>query len=312
MLGGVLVFAGCGAGNEETPAGVVETELTPAPTAIPTPFPTATPGSAGGGTAHTNGLSCDERHLAEDRLTEAIEEVLTDYDGTWGFALIDLECEHVVSIHPDYAQYPASAAKIVSVVAAMRAVEAGDADLEEVDELVHLVMQHSLDYAADALEEYVEPDDLDQVLVDAGASEEAAMNGSWSWASMTAEDLAGVWSGIVEGTLVDDFGREYLLELAGMTEVPEVYETFPTGEFPVSGFDYGQKAGYYVVDGVPYYFAGGGYLVSHVGSERFTFGLLMKTRNRDLWDEQRRQVFPQILAHIAAVTGDASVVSAGG
>lgn len=305
MLGAFLVLAGCGPGVKEIPVRLVETELTP--TATPTAGATATrepPATE----AAAEGLSCDERHEAEARLSEAIEAALDGYDGTWGFALMDLECEHAVSIHPHYVQYPASAAKIVTVVAALRAVESGDADLEEVEEMVQLVMQHSLDYAADTLEEYIEVDDLDRVLADAGTSDEAAMNGSWSWASMTAEDLAGVWSGIVDGKLLDDFGTRYLLELAAMTEVPEVCETFPTGDYSVPGFDYGQKAGYYVMDGVPYYFASGGYLVSDAGNGRFTFGLLMKTENDDLWDEQRREIFPRVLEHVALVTGSSLVL----
>lgn len=245
------------------------------------------------------------QRASEDRLAaleRGLIEVMDGYDGTWGAALIDLACGTSMAVHPDYSQYPASAGKIVVVIAVLRAVDAGLLDFREVEQLIDEVMRYSADFAADALNELLTPEQVQRVLGDAGVSGQTAFEHSWTQASMSAQDLARVWAALLDGRLLAPTWTEYLLARSAEADVPAGFETFPL-EIGVEGYDYGQKAGYYISDGVPYFLAGAGYVRPAGGelSPGYALAWLGRTMNPDLYDPQRRQVFPLMLDYIQAM-----------
>ncbi|HET7738164.1 MAG TPA: serine hydrolase [Tepidiformaceae bacterium] len=220
------------------------------------------------------------------------------YDGTWSAAVIDLGCGTELAVNPDYTQYTASAAKIVVIVAVLRAVEQGRLDMPDVAPLIEEVMWHSSDWAADALNELIEPEEVAEVLSVAEVSEATAYPYWWNGASMPAIDLARVWAALLDGSLLGHDLAAYLLDRASEADIPDGLETFPPpAEIPQ--LDYGQKAGYYVSDGIPYFFVGAGFLRpedhSHPG---FAITWIGTTMNEDFLDAQRRSVFPIMLGYV--------------
>lgn len=289
----------------QTPtAPPIETPTTapdPSP-AESTPDPTPTARTPGSGTA----LSCSAREEARDDLAEEVEDAMDGYDGEWGFALIDVACDASVTVNDDFFEYPASAGKIVTLVAALEAVESGeleDWEIESLDLSFRQVLRTSSDWDADLLEAYFDTARLDELLEEAGASDRSYMRESWKYSMMTPLDLATFWAAILKGELLEDGSAEYLLDLASRAEIPEEYETFPGGDFELDGFQYGQKAGYYVEDGVPYYFAGAGFLRELEGEEAFAVTFMIKSDTEALFDPQRRTVFPLVVEHVLEVTG---------
>lgn len=235
-------------------------------------------------------------------LEAGLIEVMDGYDGTWGAALIDLACGTSMAIHPDYSQYPASAGKIVVVIAVLRAVDEGLLDFREVEPLIDEVMRYSADFAADALNALLEPAQVQRLLGDAGVSAQSVFEHSWTEASMPAQDLARVWAALLDGRLIAPAWTDYLLARSSEADVPAGLETFPL-EIGVEGYDYGQKAGYYISDGVPYFLAGAGYIrpSGNQLSPGYALVWLGRTTNPDLFDPQRRQVFPLMLDYIQAM-----------
>jgi hypothetical protein len=232
-----------------------------------------------------------------DDLEQAVTDAMAGYAGTWGFAVRDLGCDTELAVNPDYAQYPASAGKIVTVIATLREVEAGRIDLEAVWGQIAGIMTYSWDLSADVLTRQLTPAAVQSVLADAGVSEKARFQHSWRRAYMSPMDLAIVWEALVQGELLSEEMTERLLDLAGGAVIPASLDTFPA-EIDLPGYEYGQKAGYYVSDGVPYFLVGAGFLVStDPDGPRYTMVLMTRSTERDLNHPQRREVFGLLLAY---------------
>ncbi len=237
---------------------------------------------------------------------------MTDYEGVWGMALIDLDCASSITVRPDHAQYPASAGKIVLVVAALRAVQDGLLEFSEVEEHIDLVLWHSLDKNTDAIAELVTPEQVAEVVERAGLSEQSRVPWQWRFAWFTPHDLALVWASIVRGEQLEEEWTTYLLHRASEVVLPVGYETFPA-EFGAEGYQYGQKAGYWLPEDEPARLVSAGYARPLPGegaseSAGFTFAFLVKTwaEELDFSDPQRGLVFPLVrdfmVAEMAART----------
>lgn len=297
----MFLAAGCTQGDDDAPTPT----LAPLPTLTPTATATATPTAVP--VVVNEDAICAARADANASLADSVEGAMEGYAGTWGFALYDLECDVMVAAKPEYQQYPASASKIVTVIAALRAVEYGNVTLEAIEPLLDQVMTHSSDVDADALETYLTPEDLSAVLTDAGVSEGAYIRETWHYTYMTPSDMARIWAAIVRGTMVNEAHTALLLEKASMAQVPPEYETWPSPPLALDGFDYGQKAGYWVSDGLPYHFVGAGFLRDVADpTHSFIPVMFIRSDNPDLMDEQRRRIWPMVVEHIAAVRGIAA------
>ena len=305
-----LLLVSCG--GDDTPAGIrtvepggTEQPATPGGDATPTPAePTPTPTPDPAGAFH--GLECDEREPLRQQLAADVEAALEGYNGDWGFALYDLRCDAMATANADHVQYAASSSKILSAIAVLRGVEAGDIALEAVEPHLHEVFTWSSDADANALETFLEPGALLAVMEDAGVSEASHMEAgieAWNYTFMTAPDMARVWAALVRGELLGEEMTAYLLEKTTLADIPEGLETFPGGDFDWPGFDYGQKAGYYVIDGVPLHWVGAGWIDEAGTPEQFIPVILLWSMNPEFLDPQRRDVWPLIIEHIAEVTG---------
>ena len=91
---------------------------------------------------------CDDFASRGEELTRVVSEEMDGFDGDWGFALIDIECRMEISVHAEHSQYPASAGKIVIVIAALRGV--GDGSIESEPELFQDVEDILISLAGDA------------------------------------------------------------------------------------------------------------------------------------------------------------------
>lgn len=313
------IAIGCGAEASNGPAVSFNTP-TPVPVATPSieptsveptsePTPDATSAASNPGADDQPGpsaIACQDRDELRDDLAGRVEEAMEDYEGKWGFALIDIACDSTVAVHEDFFEYPASAGKIVTLVAALEAVESGeleDWEVESLDLSLRQVLRTSSDWDADLLEGYFDPTRLNELLEEAGVSDKSYMRDSWKFSMMTPVDLATFWAAILRGELLDEDSTGYLLDLASGAEIPEEYETFPGGDFELEGFQYGQKGGYYVEDGIPYFLVGAGFLREVAGDEAFAITLMIRSDNPALFDPQRRSVFPLVVEHVLAVTG---------
>jgi hypothetical protein len=308
--------AGCGAeaANGSAPSITFNTPtVVPVATTVPGPTGEATRESiVSGRTSEADdqpaslALACDDRESSRRALAMEVEAAMDGYDGEWGFALIDLACDATVAVNEDYFEYPASSAKVVTAVAALEAAESGELEEREVEWLdlsLRQVFRTSSDWDADLLEGYFDTSRLNELLAEAGVSERSYIRESWKFSMMTPLDLATFWAAILRGDLLEEDSTDYLLDLASGAEIPPEYETFPGGDFELGGFQYGQKAGYYVEDGVPYYLVGAGYLREIDGEEAFAIAFMMRTENPELLDPQRRSVFPLVVEHVLTVTG---------
>lgn len=308
------ISCGTEASNGAPPAVTFSTP-TPVPVATPVVEPTSEPTPAATVAETTpeaddrpasQALACDDREELRDDLADDVEESMEDYDGEWGFALIDIACDATVAVNEDFFEYPASAGKIVTLVAALEAVESGeleDWEVESLDLSLRQVLRTSSDWDADLLEGYFDPSRLNELLEEAGVSDRSYMRDSWKFSMMTPVDLATFWAAILRGELLAADSTEYLLDRASRADIPEEYETFPGGDFELEGFQYGQKAGYYVEDGVPYFLVGAGFLREAAGEEAFAITLMVRSDNPALLDPQRRSVFPLVVEHVLTVTG---------
>lgn len=290
---GVLI-GGCRDGGDPPTAPPLETWT---PTIQAEPTPTEEPQDV-----PPERLSCEERVVEGERLTQAVERALEGYDGTYGFALYDLECERIFAINREYQQYPASASKIISIVAVMRAVDERRVDFEDVDPIIREVFLSSSDSHADLLDTYVSGEELSETLALAGVSDLSSIRDEWRYTNMTAPDMALFWAAIVRGQLMSGESTEYVLELAGTPDIPPALETFPGGSFEREGYQWGQKAGYYVSDGIPYFLVGAGFLRP---TDRSWDGIVpvvfLRTTVVEFNDPQRRLVWPLVLEYLDAV-----------
>jgi hypothetical protein len=290
-----LLSSACNGSSTAAPVGVTASPSPARPPATPTATPQPSPSPTPGNVACPDGRSDSIARL--DDLEEAVTEAMAGYPGTWGFAVRDLGCDTALAVNPGYAQYPASAGKIVTVIATLREVEAGRLDLEAVWGQVTGIMTYSWDLSADVLTRQLTPAAVQSVLADAGVSDKARFLHSWRRAYMSPMDLAIVWEALVQGELLSEEMTERLLDLAAGAVIPASLDTFPA-ELDLPGYQYGQKAGYYVSDGVPYFLVGAGYLIStRADGPRYTMVLMTRSTERDLSHPQRREVFDLLLAY---------------
>ncbi len=316
MLAGSACDGLDGGGGTGTPAEV----LTPRPTRVegttrvpPSPSeasptarpidetPTETPSPTSTAVAKPaceQGKADREEHYAQ--AVDEIETAMEGYQGTWGLAVIDLDCAVTISINPEYVQYTASAGKIVPVIAALKKVQDRTLDFTLIEEHLNEILHNSLDSSADFVNSQVTQAEIDEVLQTAGVSDLTEFRGTWRYAFMPARDLAKVWESLLRGKQLNNRWTKYLLGKAAEVDLPPEYATFPDPEdLGRDGYEYGQKAGYYVSDGVPYFMLGAGYLRPADGSSLgFAMVFEMRTTNPELFDPQRRSVFPIILKYI--------------
>lgn len=294
-----------------SPTATSATTPPPPPTATPSPTPAPSPATTPSPTAtavQTGGIvTTEERRAGELRpprcesvatrgasLITAVEETMTDYEGVWGLALVDLDCASSIVIRPRHSQYPASAGKIVILVAALRAVQDGLLEFEAIEENLELVLYYSLDKSTDEISDFITPEQVGAVMARAGVSTDSYLQWHWRDARFTAHDLALVWASILRGEQLDERWTARLLQLASEAVIPEADVTFPAG-FGVDGFQYGQKAGYWKPEDDPDFFAAAGYIqpVDAAGAG-FAFAFLLRTWEEDPFEPQRRSVFPLV------------------
>ena len=294
------------ASTPTTPSVTPSSSPTPSATATATASatPTATPASsatasAAAGAEAGNGRPsrCATVAGRGAELIAAIEEAMTDYEGVWGLALIDLDCGSSIVVRPQHAQYPASAGKIVILTAGLRAVQDGLLEFELIEEQVELVLHHSLDKQTDEIAELLTPEQIGDVMARAGVSARWYPEWRWRWALFTPHELAGFWASIVRGEQLDERWTAHLLQLASEVVLPEGKEAFPA-DFGVEGYQYGQKAGYWTPEEDEEdfdIFVSAGYVVPEDGaSQGFTFAFLLETWEEDILEPKRRAVFPLV------------------
>lgn len=299
-----MLVVGCGDGG--TGGAVTVTSPEPSQTAAPTdtPAPMLTPTLTEEASIREPGTApnCLDRQKMATEMGEAVEVALLDYPGDWGFAFIDVLCNTETSVNPEYAQYAASAGKIVSIIAVLRAVDAGLVELEAVEEQIRVILRLSLDETTDEIETFIGQEDLDEVLELSGVVD-SRIDATWRETNFTATDLARVWAALVDRRLLSAEMTTFLLELAAEPEIPDGYETFPDVRFEHPAFELGQKAGYFVVDGIPYFLVGAGYLRHRSSGDYFVPVVMIETELEELLDPQRREVFPVVLEYVERMVG---------
>jgi hypothetical protein len=298
----LLVVLGClgGAcenGKSDAPAVVVSSPEATATALPPSPTPTAEPSPS-----PTPEWDCDARAQSAEALVADVEGAMAGYPGTWGFAYIDIFCDATVATDPGYHQYAASAGKIISIVAALRAVEAGQVAFETLEPSITTILHVSDDLLSDHIETFVTAEDLEAVIADAGVVD-STIRGSWRFTNFSAVDLARVWAALIDGRLLNAEHTEWVLARAGEADIPAPYETYPGMSFEHPYLQWGQKAGYYVSDGVPYFLVGAGYLRDPQTGQGFVSVVLMVTEFADLLEPQRRSVFPLVVDEVEAALG---------
>lgn len=281
------------------PSETLSPSPTPAPPATPSPSPVAatpSPEATVSAAAATDGRPARCATVAERAapLVVDIEDAMGGYEGVWGLALIDLDCESAIMVRPRYSQYPASAGKIVILTAALRAVQDGLLDFAAIEQHVELVLWHSLDKNTDEIAAFLAPAQVGEVLARARVSPASSLQWEWRDAWFTPHDLALVWASIVRGEQLDERWTAYLMRLASEAEFPDGHETFPP-QFGVEGYEYGQKAGFWVSDDDPHHFVAAGFVRPEEGaSAGFTFAFMLETWQEDVFEPQRRTVFPLV------------------
>lgn len=283
-------------------AGILSDAVSSSPDPTPTPETSATPQPEGSPDKFTAASPCDQRVALADDLAANVVAVMDGYDGAWAFAIYDPKCGHLAETDPGYTQYSASAGKIVSIIASLRAVEDGRVPLSDIETSIENVLTHSWDNESDYLDTLTDQPDYDAILEIAG-TETARFIGSWQRANMGPADMARIWQALVSGDLLNEEHTELVMTMAVEAIIPDVYRTFPDGSFSPAGFRYGQKAGYYVSDGVPYFFVGAGFILHEASGEAFFPAFMSVTENEDLFDPQRRLVFPMVVDYVLAALG---------
>lgn len=282
-----------------TPTPTATATATPSPTPTPTPTPDATP------EPDPRPARCDGLQERGAVLGEAVEGAMDGYVGGWGLALVDLDCDEAILVHPAHGQYPASAGKIVIVIAALRAVQDGDLPFEgEVREDVETIMAQSLDAHSDRLNDKLTSEQIAHVLERAGASEASRYEHSWRYAHLTPLDLARVWTSLVRGEQLDEEWTAYLLDLATRPELGPYFWPFPP-EWGVEGYEYGQKAGYWTSPRpIGYRVSAGFARPADASSDGYVFAFLIRAVAADLAGWWQRPVFPLVRDFVVGELGD--------
>ena len=280
-----------------TPAATptVTPSPSPAPTATPPPTPTPDPRPP-----RCAGL--EERAAL---LVAAIEEKMAGYTGGWGVALVDLDCDATFLINPEHSQYPASAGKIMVVIAALRAVQDGLLEFEgELQGDIEVVLSLSLDAHADRINGKVTTEQIADVLERAGVSGESEIEHSWRYANFTPEDLARVWISLVRGEQLNEELTAYLLDLATRPVLGAFAWPFPP-DFGIEGYVFGQKAGFWTSEVPVAYRVSAGYLrPEDSSSEGYVFAFMVRAVWEDLRGNWQRPVFPLVRDFMVAELGE--------
>ncbi len=233
-------------------------------------------------------------------LTDDVDAAMEGYNGAWGFALIDVECDALAESPTDYAQYPASAGKIVTFIAVLREVERKNFDYPEIEDHLELAVLISSDIAANHLTTLITPANIAEVTGLAGLSARSTFVHDWRLAWLAPADLARVWAALLRGELLSPEHTDLLLGLTQQADFPigAGYDTFPE-ELGVDGYDYGQKAGYWVSTEEPDNLVGAGFIrLSNDPESAFAVVLMVETEMDDVFEPQRRKVFPLLLEFI--------------
>ena len=237
---------------------------------------------------------CDDFAGRGEELKRVVSEEMDGFDGDWGFALIDIECRMEISVHAEHSQYPASAGKIVIVIAALRGV--GDGSIESEPELfqdVEDILISSLGTPADRLAEQLSPEQISEVQVLAGVSNRSQLTETWRNAYFTPIDLARVWASLLRGELLDSEFTALVLDLAENARLPDEDGFWPfPAEFGSEGIQYGQKAGFWESDEPVRYRVSAGFVRSRDRPQRaFAFAFMARVNAEGLEGNWRRPVF---------------------
>jgi len=211
--------------------------------------------------------------------------------------LYDLDCDTMAGVNPEYPEYTASTGKLPFIIAGLRAVQDGRIPFEELREDFELVLRYSWDNNANNIMRRVSRAEVEEVLRIAGISDQSYWRDSWANYYSTPLDFTRMWTAVLRGELLNEEWTEYLLELASTAEVPESYETF-WSHFDIPGLQFGQKAGYRTHAGAPFHFVGSGYLRPDNGSSAGFAATMVVFTPRDVWDPQRRTVYPLVLEFV--------------
>ena len=166
------------------------------------------------------------------------------------------------------------------------------------------MMRKSLDINSDTLNNLITPTQVQEIIADANLSSLTRFFHSWRETAMTASDLALIWESLISGRLLDETLTGYLMDLTTQAIIPEAFATFPIEK--IEGFNYGQKAGYWINDEGDERLIGAGYLIEQSNSKRAYTVVFMTQGDEpdDLWDRSRlvtsprHKVWPLILEFV--------------
>ena len=230
-------------------------------------------------------------------MTQVVSEEMDGFDGDWGFALIDIECRMEISVNAEHSQYPASAGKIVIVIAALRGV--GDGSIESDPELlqdVEEILVASLGPPADRLAGQLSPEQISEIQVLAGVSNRSQLTETWRNAYFTPVDLARVWASLLRGELLDPEYTDLVLDLTEHARLPDEDGFWPfPAEFGSEGVQYGQKAGFWESDeSVGYRVSAGFVRTLDRPDQGFAFAFMARITTEGLESDWRRPVFDHV------------------
>jgi len=165
--------------------------------------------------------------------------------------------------------------------------------LEEIQEDLEIMMRKSMDINSDALNDLVTPVQVQEIIQKANLSSLTRFFHSWRETAMTAHDLALIWESLVSGKLLNKTLTAYLMDLTTQAIIPEAFMTFPSGK--IEGFEYGQKAGYWINAEGDERLIGSGYLIEQ-GHENKAYSIVFMTQGDeadDLWDRSKLAASPR-------------------
>ncbi len=155
------------------------------------------------------------------------------------------------------------------------------------------MMRKSMDINSDALNNLITPTQVQEIVRKANLSPLTRFFHSWRETAMTAHDLALIWESLISGRLLNKTLTDYLMDLTTQAIIPEAFVTFPNGK--IEGFDYGQKAGYWINAEGDERLIGAGYLLEQ-GNLNKGYSVVFMTQGDeadDLWDRSRLAISPR-------------------